>query len=132
MQQDYSYFNPGMNMNTMGQMAMNPMGLPMNPMQQQMMNAMGGMNPYAAYGGAAYYGNPFGYPVGQTLPTQRTVEKMRKSKQKFTSDGVSSRRFEDVSNSTDESIHLVRSRKIGGESKNFTQRLFCRWNFLKT
>jgi hypothetical protein len=105
-------------MNAMSQMGMNPMNMPMNPMQQQMMNAMSQMNPYAAAAAAygnGYYANPFGYPVGQTLPTQRAVEKMRKSKQKFTVDGVSSRRFnEDVSNSTDESIHLVRSRKIGG------------------
>ena len=66
---------------------------------------------YQSYG----YVNPFGYPIGQTLPTQRVVEKMRKSKQKFAPE--STRRFEDVSNSTDESIHLVRSRKIGGKLK---------------
>ena len=105
MQDYYNFQQAGLNMNM-------PNMMNLQSMQQQMMNPM---NPYAAYGQSYGYVNPFGYPIGQTLPTQRVVEKMRKSKQKFAPE--STRRFEDVSNSTDESIHLVRSRKIGGKLK---------------
>lgn len=62
--------------------------------------------PQFTYGGFI----PFGYPIGQTLPTHKTIEKLKRNK-KSTDSG---RKFEEVTNSTDESIHLVRSRKTGG------------------
>jgi hypothetical protein len=102
-------------------------GQAMNPMNLN----MGTNNPYmAAAAVAAAYGtqypvvnsqfqnypqvaainntaNMVNYPqLGQTLPTQKVRNQM------YYVDG---RRFEDMSNSTDESIHLVRSRKHGGK-----------------
>lgn len=121
---------------------MNPLAA-MSPMAMNAMGMQQQMNPfYAAYGNNYFAAaaaamaqqqqqqqqqpagmHPFAnYPIGHTLPTQQrsatVADRMRKSKQKFASSdaAVSSsvRRFEDVSNSTDESIHLVRSRKNGG------------------
>jgi hypothetical protein len=75
-----------------------------------------------AYGGYM----PYGYPIGQTLPTHKNVEKLRRQKKSSSSNNNNnngsnnnnassdSRKFEEVTNSTDESIHLVRSRKTGG------------------
>lgn len=75
---------------------------------------------------AAYsYGGfmPFtGYPIGQTLPTHKHLEKLKRNKNKTSSggdivgrSGSGANKFvEEVTNSTDESIHLVRSRKTGG------------------
>lgn len=72
---------------------------------------------------AAYtYGGffPFtGYPIGQTLPTHKHLEKLKRNKNK-TSSGEAvgrsgSNKFDEITNSTDESIHLVRSRKTGGK-----------------
>ena len=58
----------------------------------------------------AYY-PAYGYAIGSAMPTHRNLDKLKKSKHRH-SDG---RRYEDLTNSTDESIHLVRSRKTGGK-----------------
>lgn len=88
---------------------------------QQMQQAAAAAAAYA-YGGFM----PFaGYPLGQTLPTHKHLEKLKRNKNKQTSSGADggggmmvgrsgSNKFDEVTNSTDESIHLVRSRKTGG------------------
>lgn len=48
-----------------------------------------------------------GYPVGQNVTFYRNLERVRRSKKVY--DG------REVTNSTDESIHLVKSRKTGGK-----------------
>ena len=57
----------------------------------------------------AYY-PAYGYAIGTALPTHRNLDKLKKSKHRH-SDG---RKYEELTNSTDESIHLVRTRKTGG------------------
>ncbi len=44
------------------------------------------------------------------MPSNRIVEKFKKNKHKLSD----TRKYEELTNSTDESIHLVRSRKTGG------------------
>jgi hypothetical protein len=66
---------------------------------------------------AAYtYGGflPFGYPIGQTLPTHKHLEKLKRNKKNTDVGRSGSNKSEEITNSTDESIHLVRSRKTGG------------------
>ncbi len=56
---------------------------------------------------------PFGYSTtgsNNIMPSNRIVEKLKKNKHKSSE----TRKYEELTNSTDESIHLVRSRKTGG------------------
>lgn len=59
----------------------------------------------------------YGYTIGAALPTHRNLEKLKKGKLRH--DG---RKYEEMTNSTDESIHLVRSRKTGesAPAKNYS------------
>jgi hypothetical protein len=53
---------------------------------------------------------PFGFTIGPTtIPFYRNLEKIKKTKPKF----IDGKKYDDM-NSTDESIHLVKSRKTGG------------------
>ena len=61
---------------------------------------------YIPYGSYVPYGYP---PMTQMIPVHRNLEKLKKPKQK----SMSLRKFEEA-NSTDESIHLIKSRKSGG------------------
>ena len=62
---------------------------------------------YIPYGSYIPYGYP---PMAQMMPPiHRNLEKLKKTKQK----SMSLRKYEET-NSTDESIHLVKSRKSGG------------------
>lgn len=65
---------------------------------------------------------PFGYSTigSNMMPSNRIVDKLKKNKHK-TSD---TRKYEELTNSTDESIHLVRSRKTGGVCPFFFSYLF--------
>ncbi|RNA40701.1 hypothetical protein BpHYR1_037119, partial [Brachionus plicatilis] len=68
--------------------------------------ATGTANGYAAYGGYM----PYGYPLpAPTVVNNKPLEKIKRQKQR-SADG---RKHQMASNSTDESIHLVRSRKTG-------------------
>ena len=88
-------------------------------MPQQM---MGPAQMQAAYTYGGFLPAFTGYPLGQTLPTHKHLEKLKRNKNKTTSSsgevvgrsGSGANKFEEVTNSTDESIHLVRSRKTGG------------------
>ena len=64
---------------------------------------------YIPYNGYVPYG--YGYPTMAThiMPIHKNLEKIKKPKQKT----MSLRKYEET-NSTDESIHLVKSRKSGG------------------
>lgn len=66
--------------------------------------------------GYAYNGYlPYGYPLqAPTFITNKPIEKIKKQKQR----SVDGRKYEDIGNSTDESIHLVRSRKTGESAPN--------------
>ena len=69
------------------------------------------MYPQSAY--SQYTCTPYGVTA---MPMNRTIENLKKKNKSFSA----SRQFDDFSNnSTDESIHLVRSRKTGGKQSFF-------------
>lgn len=69
------------------------------------------VNAYAPYGGYMPYGYPLPTP---TVVNNKPLEKLKRQKQR----SVDGRKYDEVTNSTDESIHLVRSRKTGESAPN--------------
>ena len=70
---------------------------------------------------AAFGSFPYGFTsAAPSIPFHRNLERLKKVKPKHQS-GESSAKYDDVTNnnSTDESIHLVKTRKTGGST------LFC-------